>query len=158
VVENIFYQNVRHQDLRLMVVEMTTFYGSSTLEPHTQTPPTIRGVHIRNVTAQGAKQAMDIVGLPELPIQKVEVENVDIAADRGVHCSDCKGIRFSGVKITPSTGPSFQLENAANVAIDKSCTKGRAGCVELTGERSEKVTVDGGAVPLSKGKASAPRP
>jgi polygalacturonase len=158
VVENIFYQNVRHQDLRLMVVEMTTFYGSSTLEPRTQTPPTIRGVHIRNVTGQGAKQAMDIVGLPELPIQNVEVDNVEIASDRGVHCSECKGIRFMGAKITPSTGPSFQLENAASVAIDKSCTKGRAGCVELTGEHSEKVTVDGAAVPLSKGKGASAHP
>ena len=40
VIENMYYQNVRHLDLRLLDVELTTFYGSSTLVPLTQKPPT----------------------------------------------------------------------------------------------------------------------
>jgi polygalacturonase len=154
VIENIFYQNVRHENLRLMVVEMTTFYSSSTVEPRTQTPPTIRGVHVRNVTARGAKQAIDIVGLPELPVQDIEIENVDIASERGVSCKDCKGVHFSAAKITPGSGPRFELENAENVTIDKSCAKDDKSCVELSGERSRKVSVDGVPAAVEKRKTT----
>jgi polygalacturonase len=55
-VENVFYENVRHRDIRLMVVELTTFYATSTLPPKTETPPTIRNVHVKNISAQGAKE------------------------------------------------------------------------------------------------------
>jgi polygalacturonase len=143
VVENVTYENVRHQDLGLLVVEVTTFYTSSTLEPRTQTPPTIRGVHIRNIQARGAHQAMDFIGLPELPIQDVTVENVDIVADKGVRCIDCRSVHFDRARITPAAGPAFHLENASQVALDRSCPAGAAGCLEIAGPRSEKITTDG---------------
>jgi len=82
-VENVFYENVRHQDIRLMVVELTSFYASSTLKPKTETPPTIRNIFVKNISARGAKQAIDIVGLPEIPIRDVSFENVEIVADEG---------------------------------------------------------------------------
>lgn len=144
IVENVTYQNVRHKDLRKMVVEMTSFYGSSTLVPLTQKPPTIRGVQVRDVTAEGAKSAVEIVGLPELPISEISFENVRIAADRGVRCTDCQAVRFVGTEIIPKAGPSFRLENAQNVTIQDSCTKTAVeDCVQVQGPRSQKISVDG---------------
>jgi polygalacturonase len=145
VVENVFYENVRHKDIRLMVVEMTTFYGSSTLEPKTQTPPTIRNVRIRNVVGHGAEKAIDIVGLPEVPIQDVVVENTEIASKAGARCVDCRNVRFKQVSITPETGSRFALENAREVAIDESCKEAAPVCVAFTGAKNDKVTIDGRA-------------
>jgi len=143
VVENVWYEKVRHQDLRLMVVEITTFYGSSTLVPRTQTPPTIRGVHVRDLVAVGAKQAIDVVGLPEAPIQDVSFENLDVSSADGAHCVDVQGARFEHVKINPGHGSPFAFENAHNVTIDHSCPGGSsAGCVTVAG-KSDHITVDG---------------
>jgi polygalacturonase len=142
VIENVWYEKVRHEDLRLMAVEITTFYGSSTLVPRTQTPPTIRGVHVRDITVRGAKQAIDIVGLPERPIEDVTIDNVDATSDRGVSCVDARGVRFDHVTVTPAQGPPFSVRDARNVAIDHSCPGGRAACTSVTG-KAEKVTVDG---------------
>lgn len=118
VVENVFYENVRHRDIRLMVVELTTFYGSSTLQPKTQTPPIIRNVHVSNVSAAGAKQAIDIVGLPEQPISDVSFDHVDIVATQGVRCTDCKNVRFSETKLTGPSGerfPTVSVEGGASL-------------------------------------------
>jgi polygalacturonase len=109
VIENVFYENVRHRDIRLMVVELTTFYASSTLKPKTETPPTIRNVHVKNVSAQGAKQAIDIVGLPELPIRDITFENVEIVADQGLRCVDCDNVSFKNTKLSSPTGSVFAL-------------------------------------------------
>lgn len=143
VIENIHYQNVRHVDLRLFDVEMTTFYASSTLVPLTQKPPTIRGVHVKNVTGSGGKTAIEIVGLPEVAVQDVTFENVSLASDAGVRCTDCENVRFTNTKITPKTGSPFRLENARRVTLEKSCSGPASECVELAGDRTADVRVDG---------------
>jgi polygalacturonase len=157
VIENIFYQNVRHVDLRLFDVEMTTFYASSTLVPLTQKPPLIRNVQVKNVTGNGGKTAAEIVGLPELAIQDVSFENVTISSENGVRCTDCENIRFTNTKVTPKTGRAFRLENARQVTIDRSCAGAASGCVELSGERTAEIRVDGAAL-AGKGppKSKAP--
>jgi polygalacturonase len=109
VVENIFYENVRHQDIRLMVVELTTFYASSTLEPKTKTPPAIRNVHVSGITARGAKRAIDIVGLPELPISDVSFKDVDIVSDAGLSCVDCRNVSFVRTKLSAPDGSAFPV-------------------------------------------------
>jgi polygalacturonase len=111
VIENVFYENVRHRDIRLMVVELTTFYASSTLKPKTDTPPTIRNIHVKNISARGAKQAIDIVGLAEVPIRDVSFENVDIVAEQGLRCVDCQNIRFKNTKLTSPTGTAFSVQD-----------------------------------------------
>jgi polygalacturonase len=111
IVENVFYENVRHRDIRLMVVEMTTFYASSTLEPKTETPPTIRNVHVKNISARGAKRAIDIVGLPELPIRDVTFDQVEIVADQGLNCVDCENVTFERTRLISPSGGHFPVKN-----------------------------------------------
>jgi polygalacturonase len=110
-IENVFYEDVRHQDIRLMVVELTTFYASSTLKPKTDTPPSIHGIHVKNISARGAKQAIEIVGLPELPIRDVSFENVEIVAEQGLHAADCKNVHFKGTKLTSPSGVAFPTQD-----------------------------------------------
>ncbi len=111
IIENVFYENVRHQDIRLVVVELTTFYASSTLKPKSATPPTIRNIHVKNISARGAKQAIDIVGLPELPIRDVTFENVEIVAEQGLQSVNCKNISFKNTKLTSPSGSIFPIQD-----------------------------------------------
>jgi hypothetical protein len=122
---------------------MTTFYNASTLVPLTQKPPTIRNVHIRDITARGAKKAVDIVGLPELPIQDIYFENLEISSRDGVRCTDAQGVRFDRVKVTAESGTPFKLENARQVVINGSCPAGGSDCIKLAGDRNAGITIDG---------------
>ncbi len=148
-IENVYYENVKHEDLRLMAVEMTTFYNSSNVKPKSDKPPTIRGVHVKNITTHGAAQAIDIVGLPEIPISDVTFDNVDIASQLGVRCIDCKGVRFSHTLITPQSGAPFQLDNARSIAFDETCTGAPSACIERVGRASTELRIDGKLVPAS---------
>jgi polygalacturonase len=156
VIENVYYQNVRHRDLRLFDVEMTTFYGSSTLVPLTQKPPLIRGVHVKNVTGNGGKTAAEIVGLPELPIQDVTFDGVSLASEAGARIADAENVRFSNATITPKQGSAFRVENARKVTLERSCTTLPSECVELSGDRSADVRVDGALVPVRTVNAKRP--
>ena len=143
VVENVWYERVRHENLRLMDVELTTFYASSTLKPRTQTPPTIRGIHVRDITAVGARKAIDVIGLPERPIEDVSFDNVDVSSDGGVHVVDAKNIRFDGVRIATANPPTFSLSNVHQVVINRSCAALNAdACLHIEGD-SDHVSVEG---------------
>ena len=108
-----YYENVRHKDIRMMVVEMTTAYASSTLVPKTDRAPTFRNVFVKNVIADGAKSAADISGLADVPIENVRFEQVKIASETGFHCTDCRGLRLEDVQITPKSGVPFALVNTS---------------------------------------------
>lgn len=146
-IENVFYENVKHRGLRLMAVEMTTFYGSSNVTPKTKTPPTIRGVHVKNIRTQGAAQAIDIIGLPELPVQDVTFEDVEITSQLGVRCIDCEGVRFLRTQITPRSGAPFQLDGARGVSFDATCSGTPSACIERVGRASTELRIDGKIVP-----------
>lgn len=150
VIEDIYYQNVRHVDLRLFDVELTTFYASSTLVPLTQKPPTIRRVYVKNVTGNGGKTAAEIVGLPEVPIEGVVFENVSIASESGVRCKDCQNITFKNAKITSKTGSPFRFENSRRVELENSCSVAASECVELAGTETKDISIDGKQLDVKK--------
>lgn len=112
-VENVFYEHVRHQDIRLMVVEITSFYATSTLPPRSATPPTLQNIHVKNITARGAKEAIDIVGLPEQPVRNVTFEDVDIVADAGLRCVDCASVSFKSTTLSSPSGAKFPAQDSA---------------------------------------------
>jgi hypothetical protein len=104
---------------------------------------------VRNIHARGAKRAIDIVGLPELPIRDVTFDGLDIVGEQGVRCVDANGVRVNNAKIVTSMPPTFQIENAQNVSLTRACPENASSCVELSGARSQGVTSDGAAVAIS---------
>lgn len=106
-IENVFYENVRHLKLRLTVVELTSSYDSSTLQPKSLTPPSMRGIHVKNVTAQGAQRAIDISGLAEQPIRDVSFEHVRIESEQGLRAVACENIHFKDVILKSPAGETF---------------------------------------------------
>jgi hypothetical protein len=129
-----------------MAVEVTTFYNSSNVQPKSKKPPTIRGVHVEDITTSGAAQAIDIVGLPELPVQDLTFDHVTIASQRGVRCIDCQRVHFSRTTITPQTGLAFQLDGARGVSFDQSCSGAPSACIERVGRASTDLRIDGKSI------------
>lgn len=143
VVENIYYENVRHEGIAMMVVELTTAYASSTLIPKTDEPPIFRNVFVRNLSATGAKAAAEISGLSDFPVENLVFEHVHIASQTGFRCTECKGLRLDDTHVTPSTGAPFTLVNTRQARLTGSCAPGVASCITLEGERSADVQNDG---------------
>ncbi|MGC4094067.1 MAG: glycoside hydrolase family 28 protein [Polyangiaceae bacterium] len=140
VVERIYYENVRHSGIRLLPVEITTFYNASTLKPLTQTPPLIRDVFVRNLSSEGGQRALEIVGLPEQPIASVHFDNVTSSAEQGAHCVACQDVEFSNTHIAARIPPQFQIEKSSNIRVDRSCSN-EGQCVSVDAE--SRVSVDG---------------
>src|SRR5438876_12042635 len=81
-------------------------------KPVSPATPIVRGVNISNVTVAGAKTAGEIIGLPEMPIENVLLDQVRINANTGMIVQDAKNVQMRNVEINPQKGEPFEMVNA----------------------------------------------
>jgi polygalacturonase len=81
----------------------------------TSTTPYYHDIAISKVTATGASQGGEIVGLPEKAITGLSLTSVSIAAKTGVTVRNAT-ITTSSVTITPSSGSAWILQSNAKVS------------------------------------------
>jgi hypothetical protein len=98
IVEHISIQRIRMIDIVGEAISLNLFYegkeGSGVaqdeMQPVNEGTPIFRSIEIIDVVCTGAKTALLINGLPEMPLEQLYVHNVTAAADRGVVCHYAK--------------------------------------------------------------------
>lgn len=129
VVENIYIENIRMTDIATDAIRFNLFYASKSLgpeasleipaEPVTEKTPRFQNIQMKNIICRGAKNAIYIQGLPEMPVQHIDIEDIVILADAGVTCIEADQIRFKKVSIIPENGALYNLYNAHNITMEK---------------------------------------
>ena len=59
----------------------------------------MRDVHFSDITCSGAKQAIFINGLPELPVSGISFENSTFSAEKGAEVHYAKEVTFKNVVV-----------------------------------------------------------
>ncbi len=159
VVENIAIENVRMLDIATDAIRFNMFYGGQAplpedggdegvvepvAEPVNEGTPSFRKIQITNVLCCGASRAIWLQGLPEMPIQEVTLENVQITADQGVTCIDANHLRFKNVTIESKKGHAFWLYNSRNILMEGVKTHvGPDQVVKLSGSKTQAIFYNG---------------
>lgn len=78
--------------------------------------PWIRNVRVEGLTATGADRAGIVVGVPERPIEGLQLKNVRIESRRGLLVRNA-AVGTEGVSIKAGTGPSLVQERGAVVGV-----------------------------------------
>jgi polygalacturonase len=121
VVENIDIANIVMYDIRLDAISLNMYYwisGDPVPEPVSERTPAFRDFSIRNVVCHGAKRAFELRGLPEMPVERIRLENIRIKATRGAAIDDAKDVTLSGIKLDIAEGPAIQCRNVRGLKMD----------------------------------------
>jgi polygalacturonase len=88
LLENITIQNLALMDVTDYAIYLTT--GKRDRTPGNTTPSRLRNILISNVTADlvGKMNGIQIMGLPEQPIENVRLENIHLTSDGGGTAKD----------------------------------------------------------------------
>jgi DNA sulfur modification protein DndE len=81
-------------------------------QPVNEMTPRFQKFYISNILCLGAGQAVTITGLPEMPIQDIELNNITISAENGFTSTEAQNIRLNKVNILPLKGTSYSLNNS----------------------------------------------
>jgi len=65
------------------------------------------------------KAAIEILGLPEMPVENISFDSITITAAKGILCSDAKMIDFKDVAVHPSSGPLLSVMDCEGITADR---------------------------------------
>jgi hypothetical protein len=130
VVEKIYISNVWMTDIPTDAIGFNLYYGgagpgesgdgspTAKAEPVSEKTPQFRDIWIENVICRGARQAIALQGLPEMPIRGIHLDNISITSDLGVACTDARDITMNKVDIRNTRGPVLSLINSKEILVD----------------------------------------
>ncbi len=134
VVENIFIENIYMTDIPTDAVGFNLFYSNNdplteasldvapaAMVPVTEETPSFRKIYLKNIVCHGAARAIFLQGLPEMPIQQIELENVTISSQSGFSAVDAQEIKLTGLNLHAQKSPVFALTNSRDITLQK-CT------------------------------------
>ncbi|WP_026473313.1 glycoside hydrolase family 28 protein [Alkaliflexus imshenetskii] len=162
VVENIYISNINMIDIPTEPIRFNLFYeglapvlddGTSSTgligtdvapKPVTEETPSFRNIFVKNVVANGFGNAALFMGLPEMKLQNVRLENAVIRAPKGFNMIDVDGVELVNVKIIQETGPALTIFNSSNVSVSnfQFDTKENKPGVVVAGAVSENIKLN----------------
>jgi len=115
-VEDLLYEDLKMKNVR-GAITFTAYYpkipATDSAKPITKTTPAYKNITVRNLEATSTKDAGVIVGLPEMSIENVHLENVAIAsAGKGLEIRHVRDIELRNVTIKPTRGEPLIVNDA----------------------------------------------
>jgi polygalacturonase len=132
IVENIHIENIRMIDIARDAIIFNLFYagiaptemgenpveGLLTLAPEvSEETPVFRNIHISNINCQGADRALQVLGLPEMPVSGLSLENSVFSTKRGIQCLFADNLAISDVVVRTINHPTVTLNNVKGAEI-----------------------------------------
>ena len=156
MVEKIYISNIQMTGIPTDAIGFNMYYGGQAPEQAgaaaaageagavsvNEGTPQFRDIYIQDVVCRGARQAVALQGLPEMPIRGIHLLRVAITADRGIACTDAQDITFEDVEILSGTNAVLDLTNSRDVRVDRLSFKpGTEVGVKIQGTRNAGIVV-----------------
>jgi polygalacturonase len=124
LVHDIYIENIYMHDILNEAILFNTYYeeskgASSKIAETNNRTPRFRDFYIRNVYCNNAKIAIDITGLPEMPVNHINLSDIVISADAPFSATDATDISLKNVKIISPMPTLITLNNTQNITADR---------------------------------------
>jgi polygalacturonase len=141
VVENIFIENIRMQNITRQAINFNTFYtGGVEGGP----APRFRNVYISNVQVDGAATAIELIGLPEMWLENINISNAVFENVRsGALAQRVKTLRLDDVAIRSNERP-LTLDDVSGAMIrNVRLSAQQQPFLAVRGSQSGSIFIDG---------------
>lgn len=145
IVENIYINNINMFDIVHEPLSFNLYYftkKSDQVPAVDETTPMFRNIYIKDIVARNSNKAMSFVGLPEMNISDIHVENVIITSKEGAELSDARMIDFRNVEIYSENSPALILDNVRDMKVsDFKYSESINDVVEIKGDKSKNISL-----------------
>lgn len=133
IVENIHIKRVLMKDIPAAAITFNMFYSgqapiadpgqatgfdAESVIPVNEETPQFKNIFINEVTARGAAQAVELHGLPEMPLRNITMTDISITAQKGLFAVNADHVKLVNVEILPQSGPALAFHNSTNITIE----------------------------------------
>ena len=92
-------------------------------EPVSRRTPVFRNIGISHMTINGARLAINIEGLPEMPVSGVRISDVIASGRAGMKAFNTAALELHHVQVNPESGPAFLIRDSRELELDGVSTR-----------------------------------
>ncbi|MGP8246552.1 MAG: glycoside hydrolase family 28 protein [Bryobacteraceae bacterium] len=92
-------------------------------EPVSARTPIFRNIAVTNMTVHHARVAIDVEGLPEMPITALRISDVMAQAGIGLKAYNTDALELHAVQIEADSGPAFLVRDSKQLELDGVTTR-----------------------------------
>ncbi len=157
VVENIYIKRIFMKDIPAAAITFNMYYsgqapivepGQATgfdaeqAVPVSEETPQFKNIFISDVIARGAAMAVELQGLPEMPLHGIELKNVSISAEKGLIAVNADQVKLVNAEILPQKGPVLAFHNSTNITIERAGYPAETDSfLALSGKKTAKINL-----------------
>jgi polygalacturonase len=121
-VEDVRFDNWTMEDVG-QGINVTNFYimegeVRTGEQPVSRTTPVFRNIAISNMTINGARLAINIEGIPEMPVSGLRISDVIASGKLGLKAFNTVGLELHNVQINAESGPAFLIRDSKEAELD----------------------------------------
>jgi polygalacturonase len=156
IVENIFINNIVMKDIPGEAILFDMYYAAKDPVPMAgekreppvvefkavdETTPQFKNFYVKNVVCNGAEKGIFIRGIPEMHINKINLENIIVQANKGIEIEEATKINLKNITIlSKETNPVVYVLNSKDVVLNNIKYGVSANLLlQVQGERTGKV-------------------
>ena len=127
VIEDLRFDNWTMENIGVGIV-VTSYYrmegeAAPRDEPFSERTPVFRNIAISHITINGAKTAIEIEGLPEMPVNSLRLTDIIASGTVGLIARKTDGLELHNVQLNAARGPIFDIDASANLEMDGVATR-----------------------------------
>ena len=160
VVENIYISNIDMINIPTDAIRFNLFYGGkapvldgdedATAQVRDETPmpvtaetPSFKDIFMKDIRVVDSHSAAYFMGLPEMNVKNIRIENSIFEAEKGITAIDVDGLELSNVKVIAEDDSAITLYNTRNVNVkDFSFAENGKTPVRVLGTLSKNVSFE----------------
>jgi polygalacturonase len=121
-VENVRFDNWTMQGVG-QAISITSYYlmegeVRTSAQPVSEKTPVFRNIAISHMTINRARVAINIEGLPEMPISGLRISDVIASAKVGLKAFNTVALELHNVQVNADSGPAFLVQDSKELELD----------------------------------------
>ena len=128
-VENVRFDNWTMQNVA-RGINVSSFYvmapenkSTPPEEPVSERTSIYRNIAVSHMTMNHSRLAIDIEGIPEMPIDGLRISDIVASTEVGMKAFNTKGMELHNVQLNAKTGPVFLIRDSSDLELDNVSTR-----------------------------------
>ena len=122
-IKNCWFNDISADTIQREAIRINMLYSGGKRLPQQEVTggtPVIENINFENIRCNYAKgNVIQIIGLPEMPVNKVSFKNLNLGGRIGIDINDAKNIIFDNLTISNKEGTPASIMYSDNITINK---------------------------------------
>lgn len=153
-IENLWFRNIEGRDIAREAIHVNMLYTGERLPaaPVSEETPRIRNLHFENVScASGKGYGIEILGLPEMPVENVFFTRLDLRTSKGVNLADVNSVHFKESRVSATAAPLIAILDGRDITFGAGTLTVSGGVIlSVRGQSSAGINISRRVVPAGK--------